>query len=110
MNSAIREKAGWFVRRLRSMPGSLQGFMWMGLILGPFATVASVLPGWMDEAGRPVSTIELWSMGAGPVCFAFGLGLIVWSGILLWYFFFKKSVVAYFTAPNMPEGRRADCL
>lgn len=63
--------------RLKAMPTTLRMVtigMW---IMGTFAAVSSVLPGWEGEAGRPVTLRELWSEGIGLVVLSLGVGMIV---------------------------------
>jgi hypothetical protein len=63
--------------RLKAMPTTLRMVtigMW---IIGTFAAVSSVLPGWEGEAGRPVALRELWSEGVGLIVLSLGVGMIV---------------------------------
>ena len=69
--------------RLKMMPCTLRMITIVFWIAGVFAAIASVLPGWEDHAGRPISQNEFWSQGYGFGLLCTALGMIV-IGILIY--------------------------
>lgn len=70
---------------LKSMPETLRGVTVTLWICGVLMMIPSLLPGWKDEAGRPVAFRDLWSEGTGPLIMACGfasvlIGTLIYRG------------------------------
>ena len=68
--------------RLKKMPGMLHTMtiaFWIG---GTFTAIASVLPGWKDQAGRLIGIREFWSQGMGLGVLSTGIGLILLGSLI----------------------------
>ena len=59
------------------MPGTLQGVTVTLWVCGVLAMITSLLPGWKDETGRPVTLRELWSEGSGLLIIVCGLAMVL---------------------------------
>ena len=64
------------------MPSTLRGFTITLWLLGAFVVVASIIPGWRDEAGRSVSTSELWATGAATQIIMIGCAMMVFGSLI----------------------------
>ncbi len=62
--------------RIRSIPSTLRAITILCWVLGPVAVVASITPGWKDEAGNAVLLHDLWAEGSGLQVMGVGFGML----------------------------------